>query len=106
MTYAQQHRLYSHGTARTAEHVAAVLERVSPRQRHLLAWYAQGYTDVQVAARLGMTPQSDREARHGAYRALRTPLCLPGPQQRAASPTHTEKNFARPKHFEPLQASL
>jgi DNA-directed RNA polymerase specialized sigma24 family protein len=89
--YAQQHRLHAHGVARTAEHVATVLALVPPRQRRLLAWYAQGYTDVQVAAWLRMTPHAIREARHGAYRALRTQLGLPGHRQRAASPTTPEK---------------
>src|SRR5712691_8014552 len=32
-TYAQQHRLHAHSAARTAQHVAAVLEQASPRQR-------------------------------------------------------------------------
>jgi DNA-binding CsgD family transcriptional regulator len=92
--YAQQQRLHAHSAARTAEHVATVLARVSPRQRRLLAWYAQGYTDVQVAAWLRMTPHAVRKARHGAYRALRTQLCLPEHRQRAAAPTTPEKNFA------------
>jgi DNA-directed RNA polymerase specialized sigma24 family protein len=92
--YAQQQRLQAHSAARTAEHVATVLARVPPHQRRLLAWYAQGYTDVQVAAWLGMTPHAVREARHGAYRALRTSLCLPEHRQRAAFPTTPEKNFA------------
>ena len=71
MAYAQQRRVHSHGAARTAEHVAAVLERVAPRQRRLLAWYAQGYEDQQVAAWLKTTPEAVRVARHSAYRALR-----------------------------------
>jgi DNA-binding CsgD family transcriptional regulator len=68
--YAQQRRLQVHGAACTAEHVAAVLARMAPRQRRLLAWYAQGYTDAQVAARLTTTPEEVRVARRGAYRAL------------------------------------
>jgi len=76
--YAQQRRLQAHGAARTATHVAAVLARVAPRQRRLLAWYAQGYADTQVAVWLQTTPQAVRVARHGAYRALRAQLCHPG----------------------------
>jgi DNA-binding CsgD family transcriptional regulator len=75
MAYAQQRQVHSHGAARTAEHVAAVLARVSPRQRQLLAWYAQGYSDAEVAGWLTTTPQAVRVARHGAYRALRMQLC-------------------------------
>jgi hypothetical protein len=70
--YAQQRRLQAHGAVRTAEHIAAVLARVAPRQRRLLAWYAQGSTDVQMAAWLPTTPEAVRVARRGAYRALRT----------------------------------
>ena len=91
--YAKQQRLHAHSAARTAEQVATVLARVPPRQRRLLAWYAQGYTDVQMAVWLRMTPHAVREARHRAYRALRTPLCLPGHRQMEASPTTPEKNF-------------
>jgi FixJ family two-component response regulator len=69
--YAQQRRVHSHSAARTVEHIAAVLEHVAPRQRRLLAWYAQGYEDQQVAAWLKTTPQAVRVARHGAYCALR-----------------------------------
>jgi hypothetical protein len=75
MAYAQQHRVHSHSAARTAEHVAAVLERVAPRQRQLLAWYAQGYADAQVAVWLETTPQAVRVARHDAYCTLRAQLC-------------------------------
>jgi DNA-binding CsgD family transcriptional regulator len=75
--YAQQHRLHAHGAVRMAEHIAAVLAQASPRQRRLLAWYAQGHGDTQVAVWLTTTPQAVRVARHGAYRALRTQLRLP-----------------------------
>src|SRR5438093_4529027 len=86
--YAQQQRLHAHSAARTAQHVAAVLEQASPRQHRLLAWYAQGYADAQVAAWLTTTPQAVRVARHGAYRALRAQLCPPGHLSRAqVSPT-------------------
>jgi hypothetical protein len=34
--FAQQHRLYAHSTARTAQHVADALAQVSPRQCHIL----------------------------------------------------------------------
>ena len=94
--YAQQQRLHAHSAARTAEHVATVLACVPPRQRRLLAWYSQGYTDVQIAAWLEMTPQAVRQARHRATGALRTPLCLPEPRQIAAAPTTPEKNFGGP----------
>src|SRR5262249_51790876 len=73
--YAQQRQVHSYGAARTAEHVAAVLERVAPRQRRLLEWYAQGYADAQVAAWLKTTPEAVRVTRHGAYRVLRAQLC-------------------------------
>ena len=75
MAYAQQRRLQAHGAVRTAEHVAAVLVRVAPRQRRILAWYAQGYEDQQVAAWLKTTPEAVRVARHGAYCALRAQFC-------------------------------
>jgi hypothetical protein len=55
--YARQQRVHVYGAARTAQHVADVLERVSPHQRRLLAWYAQGYDDPQVAAWLGSRPR-------------------------------------------------
>ena len=71
MAYAQQRRVHAYGTARTAEHVTTVLERVAPRQRRLLTWYAQGYADTQMAAWLKTTPEAVRVARHSAYRALR-----------------------------------
>ena len=74
--YAQQHRLQAHSAVRTAQHVAAVLEQVSPRQRRLLVWYAQGYADTQVAAWFATTPEAVRVARHGAYRALRAQFRL------------------------------
>ena len=72
--YAQQRRIHAHCAARTARHVADVLERVSPRQCCLLEWYAQGYGDAQVATWLGTSPQAVRMARHGAYRTLRAQL--------------------------------
>jgi DNA-directed RNA polymerase specialized sigma24 family protein len=72
--YARQCRDHGDLTARTARHVADVLERVPPRQRCLLAWYAQGYEDAQVAVWLGTTPQAVRVARHSAYCALRATL--------------------------------
>jgi hypothetical protein len=63
---------------RTARQVADVLERVSPRQRHLLAWYAQGYDDTQVAACLETAPQAVQVVRHSAYCALWAQLRLAG----------------------------
>jgi DNA-binding NarL/FixJ family response regulator len=69
--YARQRTLQAHGTARTTEHIADLLARVAPRQRHLLEWFAQGYADAQVAAWLQTTPPAVRAARHSAYRALR-----------------------------------
>jgi hypothetical protein len=75
MIYAQQRRVHAHGAARTAEHVATVLERVAPRQRHILAWYAQGYEDQQVATWLKTMPEAVRVARHNTYRGLRVQLC-------------------------------
>ena len=72
--FAQQHRLHAHSAARTAQHVSDVLARVSPRQRHILAWYAQGYEDQQVADWLKTTPEAVRVARHSAYCGLRTQL--------------------------------
>jgi len=104
--YAQQQRLQTHSAACTAAHVAAVLAQVPPRQRQILTWYAQGYTDVQVAARLEMTPPAIRKARHGAYRALRTQLCLPEHLPDSCLPDHPRKKFKGPGHFPPLQASL
>jgi len=76
MAYAQQRRAHSHSAARTTAHIAAVLERVAPRQRRLLTWYAQGYEDVQVAAWLKTTPEAVRVARHSAYHALRAQFHL------------------------------
>jgi hypothetical protein len=73
--YAQQHQVHSHGAARTAAQVATVLGLVSPRQQQLLAWYAQGYSDVEVAGWLTTTPEAVRVARHSAYCALRAQLC-------------------------------
>jgi len=71
MAYAQQHRLQAYSAARTAEHITAMLARVSPRQQQLLAWHSQDYTDAQVAVWLKTTPEAVRVARHGAYCALR-----------------------------------
>src|SRR5262245_61601735 len=90
--YAQQQQLHAHGAARTAEQVAAVLAQVAPRQRRILAWYAQGYSDTQVAAWVTTTPQAVRVARHGAYRTLRAQLC-PLEATAAATPPPEEKNF-------------
>jgi DNA-binding CsgD family transcriptional regulator len=72
--FAQQHRRHAHSAARTAQHDADVLTLVSPRQRHILAWYAQGYEDQQVAAWLQTTPEAVRVARHTTYRSLRAQL--------------------------------
>ena len=69
--YAQQRWLRTHVAARPAAPVGAVLAQVAPRQRHILAWYTQGYADAQVAAWLKPTPEAVRVARHGAYRTLR-----------------------------------
>jgi DNA-binding CsgD family transcriptional regulator len=91
--YAQQHRLQAHGAARTAARVAAVLARVTPRQRRLLAWYAQGYADTQVAAWLQTTPEAVRVARHGAYRALRAQLCLMETTTAATSTPEGREHF-------------
>jgi DNA-binding NarL/FixJ family response regulator len=105
--YVQQQRLQAHGAARTTQHVADVLARVSPRQCRLLEWFAQGYDDVEIAAWLQTTPQAVRRARHGAYGALRTQLCPPSGWQAVASPTTTpEKNCERAEHLAPLQGSL
>jgi hypothetical protein len=99
VAYAQQRWVHSHSAA----HVATVLERVAPRQRRLLAWYAQGYEDQQVAAWLKTTPQAIRVARHGAYRALRAQLRLsdhlskrrgfrtPAPQESKNFEVHVKK---------------
>jgi DNA-binding CsgD family transcriptional regulator len=87
--YTQQHQ--AHSAACTAEQVAGVLTQVAPRQRQIMAWYAQGYTDVQVAAWLEMTPHAIRKTRHRAYRVLRTQLCLPEHLQTATSPTTPPK---------------
>jgi DNA-binding NarL/FixJ family response regulator len=72
--YAQQHRAHPDHATRTAQQVADLLERVTPRQRHLLEWFMQGYDDTQVAEWLTTTPQAVRVARHGAYQALRAEL--------------------------------
>jgi DNA-binding NarL/FixJ family response regulator len=105
--YARQQQLQAHGAARTTQHVADVLARVSSHQRRLLEWFAQGYADVEVAAWLQTTPQAVRRARHGAYGALRTQLCPPSSRQAAASPTNTpEKNFEGAEHLAPLHGSL
>jgi hypothetical protein len=93
--YARQRWLQAHGAARTADHLADVLTRVAPRQRRLLAWFAQGYTDAQVAAWLHTTPEAVRAARHSAYRALRAQLRPPG-----------KKYFEGASYFAPLQGSL
>ena len=82
--YAWQRRVQAHSAARTARHVVDVLDRLPPRQRRILAWYAQGYADSQVASWLGTTPQAVRVARHGAYRTLRG-QCRP--PRRPAVPT-------------------
>jgi hypothetical protein len=79
--YTRQHRVHTHGAARTAQHVADLLEQVSPRQRRLLAWYAQGYDDPQVSAWLGTTPQAVRVARHAAYQTLRAQYRQPAPSR-------------------------
>ena len=77
VAYAQQRRLHACGTARTAQHVTDLLERVSPRQCQILKWFARGYEDPQVATWLGATPPAVRVARHNAYRALRAQLRPP-----------------------------
>jgi DNA-binding CsgD family transcriptional regulator len=74
-SYAQEQRRHSHIAARTAAQVATVLAQVAPRQRQILGWYAQGYSDAEVAGWLTTTPQAVRVARQGAYRALRAQLC-------------------------------
>ena len=89
MAYAQQCRVHSHSAARTAAHIGAVLEHVAPRQRRLLAWYAQGYEDRQVATWLTTTPEAVRVARHSAYCALRAQFRL---SSRGYSPSHHERN--------------
>ena len=89
MAYAQQRQVHSHGATRTAEHVAAVLERVAPRQQRLLTWYAQGYADTQVAEWLQTTPQAVRVARHGAYCALRGAVPPVGPPVEAERVPHS-----------------
>jgi DNA-binding CsgD family transcriptional regulator len=93
MTYAQQRQVHSHGAARTAAHVAAVLARVSQRQQQLLIWYMQGYTDTQVAIWLQTTPEAVRVARHGAYRALRAQLCPLAATAAATATPQEGKNF-------------
>jgi hypothetical protein len=74
--YAQQRRLQEHGAEGTAQYVADLLEQISPRQRHLLEWFLQGYDDTQVAAWLGTSPQAVRVGRHGAYCVLRAQASL------------------------------
>ena len=93
--YARQGRFQAHDTARTTEHIADVLARVTPRQRRLLEWFAQGYEDAQVAAWLQTTPQAVRAARHSAYRALRAQLRPP-----------REKNILRGPHNLPPSEAL
>jgi RNA polymerase sigma-70 factor (ECF subfamily) len=72
--YARQQRGVLTQAARTAAQVAAVLALAPSSQRRLLQWFAQGYTDTQVAAWLGMTPQAVRKARSEAYRAVKRQL--------------------------------
>src|SRR5262245_6693916 len=88
--YAQQRLFHTHSAVRTAESVAAVLAQMAPRQRQLLAWYAQGYADAQVAAWLQTTPEAVRVARHGAYRTLRASL---GPADSSHLRPPGEKKF-------------
>lgn len=76
--FTQQHRLQAHGAARTAEHVAAVLEQVFPSQLSLLEWFIQGYDDSQMAAWLKITPAAVRVKRHRLIRTLQTRLCPSG----------------------------
>ena len=75
--YAQQRQVHDDLAARTAQRVADLLERVSLRQRSLLAWFLQGYNDTQVAAWLETTPLAVRVGRHSAYRTLRAQFRSP-----------------------------
>ena len=81
MAYAQQRRVHSHSAARTAAHIAAVLERVAPRQRRILAWYAQGY-ERRSRWQRGSRPRRRRSGSRGMapiapYGAV--PLVKPSP---------------------------
>ena len=72
--YVQQRQVHDDLAARTAQHVADLLERVSLHQRRLLVWFLQGYDDTQVAAWLETTPLAVRLGRHSTYRTLRAQL--------------------------------
>jgi hypothetical protein len=92
--YARQQRVHAHGVERTAWHVMDMLERLSPRQRCLLQWYAQGYADPEVAVWLGTTPQAVRVARHSAYCTLRAqfrPQATGGRMAQATTATPRER---------------
>src|SRR5262245_45098484 len=69
--YARQQHFLTTLASCTARQVADLLASVPPRQRQLLGWFVQGYDDTQVAAQLGTTPHSVRQARHAIYVALR-----------------------------------
>jgi DNA-directed RNA polymerase specialized sigma24 family protein len=77
--YARQQRAAVLQAARTAAQVAAVLALAPPSQRRLLQWFAQGYSDMQVAAWLSTTPQAVRKARSEAYRVVQRQLTQGGP---------------------------
>jgi hypothetical protein len=89
--YIRQHRVHVHSTRRTAQHVAGLLERVSPRQCRLLEWYVQGCDDAQIATWLKTTPQAVRVARHSAYCSLRGQLCLSDHRRPEGSSHHRSR---------------
>jgi DNA-directed RNA polymerase specialized sigma24 family protein len=72
--YAQQCRLQAPGADHPTQQVEDLLERIPPRQYRLLVWFAQGYTDAEVAAWLQTTPPAVRVARHRLLRTLRASL--------------------------------
>jgi FixJ family two-component response regulator len=55
----------------TVRQMTDLLASVPPRQRQLLEWFVQGYTDTEVAVHLGTTPHAVRQARYATYVALR-----------------------------------
>ena len=54
--------------------VLALLRRLPPRQRQIMAWVYDGYTPKEIADLLGMEPNAVRASLHKAREALKA--CL------------------------------
>jgi RNA polymerase sigma factor (sigma-70 family) len=75
-----------------------LLRQLPPRQRQILAWSVTGYTPMQIAEELGLSPSSVRMHLHRARRAAARFLSYPGEVATAPEPHPTDQGEPEASH--------